>query len=552
MSASLKRFYFHDPRAFVIPVEHLNDAGMSAEFAGWLKQERNIDQEWIELFNDAFATYRQRAAELEQKNPENWFPPRKQNVCVVIDERATRPYYQPFNKCSWLMYASDFDARSSHRELACYLFLHTERLGLAQNPAAAVAHNLGYWLLRSDDEVAAFADAASRCTRPDAEAFVALAKSLEWIRKMHHPTLRPLLSKPEEPVGQLPQSGLIATASMQPLLVELVGAFRASVTEVAQRYFAHFAAPPASTELCDWLKANRPSVLLTGAGGDILWDPEEHADTARLADAIGGIPTAAAHSIRADIEVAHDRTRRFLAAIRDPDALALPGEDIEQSGLTYIHAHRKLIAYNVFEPDMNRTAEPAAPYERLMLGARTLHEWAHLAVDAAIVRVVPGREGELADAEQAFADRLQEIVDAAPDALAEVAEEERQRTGARSLGLGLKDTVLGRIDDYLANMLARRLLNTEEMETYVRQQVTSLVQEDAGPFGQIARHSYELQYLALSAVDDPMRYFNQSTWFPNTFVDAGIVTMARFEALVAAMRSICACYAIDSERVALD
>jgi hypothetical protein len=551
MTDALLGLYFHDPRAFVVPVEHLTDEGMSAPFAKWLRKEHEIDEAWIALFDRAFSLYRERASELNEKDPDNWFPARKQNICVVLDAERTRPFYLPFNKASWLLYASDFDPEISHHELATYLLLHTERLCLAQNPAVAVAHNLGYWLLRSDEEIEAFRSAANRATRPDASAFRALANAMDWVRRLRHPKLEPLEEEPDEPVGQLPQTGIIATASMQPLLVDLVAAFRSTVGEVAKHYFERFAGEPAASTLVDWIAESVPEVLVTAHGGEVVWDPGAPGEVDALTRALGEASAEIVASIRADLEVADARTRRFMQCLKTPAALPLPSDDIEQSGLTYIHATRKRIAYNLHEPGMNRCLEPSAPYERLMLGARTMHEWGHLAVDAGWVHLPESRRSEHARALVAFADALEDIVSHAPNELASVRDEELALTGADSLGVGLRDVVLERMPDYMANVLARELLPSEEMETYVRQQVTTLVQEDLGPFGQLARYAYELQYMTLSGVDDPMAYFFESTWFREMFIEPGIVTRERFETLVEAMRAICACYAIDDAAIQL-
>lgn len=548
MSSALRGLCFHDPRAFVIGAEHLTETGMTDEFAGWLAEERGLGGDWRRAFDRAFAGYRERARALAALDPEVWFPPRKQNICVVVDAERTRPYYLPFNKASWLVYADDF-APDESPELAIYLLLHTERLCLTQSPTAAVAHNLGYWLQRSEAEIAGFASGAERSRRPDAEAFRALAQAQAWIGALHHPTLRPLAGAPDEPLGRIPNTGLLASRAMQPHLIELVRAFRETTAEVARRYFAAWEGEPAPERVTGWLREAAPRVLVTGESGAVLWDPDAPGDVAAANEALADVPAAVAESIRADIETVDRLTTRFLGALRDPASLPLPGGDIEQTGLSYIHATRRLIAYNLLEADMHRTREPAAPYERLMLAARTVHEWAHLAVDAGLVCVPESRQSEHARAVLAFTDALADIVKNAPPELAEVAEHERALTGSESLAVGLRDVVLGRMPDYLANLLARRVLDPLEMETYVRQQVTSLAQENLGPFGQIARHAFELQYLSLGSLADPMGYFLDTTWFADTFIAGGIVTRARFEALVEAMARISACVAIDEAEV---
>ena len=501
MSERLRKLYFHDPRAFVIGVEHLCDTGMSDTLAGWLDEKRGLDTAWVESFNASYTRYRERCRTLAERDPEVWFPPRKQNVCIVTAPQTVRPYYLPFHRASWLLYASDFDPALGSPELGAYLFLHTERLCLTQSPSAAVAHNLGYWLLRSDEEIAGFSAAAGRTERPDADAFRELADAQAWIADLHHPILKPLEGEPTERVGKLPHSGLIATASMQPKITRLVRAFVNTTQSVVTAYFASYAPGAGHDAVIDYVRSAEPDVLITAGEGDIVWDPRSPSDTDALAGALDGVNAAVAESIVADLRTVDDATRRFKALVGDIDALPLPADDIEQMGLTYIHETNKRIAYNLNERDMNRTREVSAPYERLMVAARTVHEWCHLAVDDELVHMPAGNKSALARAEIAYADALNDIIAHAPDELSEVAEQERERAGVTNLGAGLRDIVLQRMPDYLANVLARRVLTPEEMETYVRQQVGTLAQEDLGPFGQIARHSYELQYLHLSQVE---------------------------------------------------
>jgi hypothetical protein len=61
----------------------------------------------------------------------------------------------------------------------------------------------------------------------------------------------------------------------------------------------------------------------------------------------------------------------------------------------------------------------------------------------------------------------------------------------------------------------------------------------------LARHSYEVQYLRFSLMEDWRGYFFGSTWFDRNFVDTGLVTRARVEEAFATVASICSCYAID-------
>jgi hypothetical protein len=546
MPSSLASYCFCDARVFLIPIEQLDGDGIAPAFAAEL-EAHGIATAWIARFGEAYRCYRSRAEELARRAPETWFPPRKQNVCVVRDAARTRPYYLPFNKSSWLFYAEDFDAQLGDVELGAYLFFHTERLCLTQNPTAAALHNLGYWLLRSGEERAAFARAAARSTRPDAAALRAIAAALGFVERIHHAELAPL-GKATEAYGQIPHTGLLVPISLQAEVTALGRAMREASAQVARDYFAGFTpAPGAAARLVEWIAAAAPDVLVTGAGGDTVWDPASPRETARLRQVLGEIADEVAESVREDLAVAGAHSRRFVAALKDPDALPRPGADIEQTGLVYLHRERRLCAYNLAEPDMNRLAEVAAPYERLMLGARTIHEWGHLAVDAGLVRVARDDAGEHARATRVLAELFDDIARDAPAELRDVVRHETKSAGGVSLGAVLVARILGRMPDYQSNLLARRLLSADEMETYVRQQATTLAQEQLGPYGQLARYAYELQYLHLSRVPDAMDYFLDSTWFGEQFVEPGIITLARFAELAEAVRAVCATYSIDED-----
>ena len=87
-------------------------------------------------------------------------------------------------------------------------------------------------------------------------------------------------------------------------------------------------------------------------------------------------------AVHADLAAIDRHTRAFLAALVDPRRAAGAAAEHVQSGYTYLHAERRLIAYNLDEPGMERLHGPPLPFARAMVGARTVHEWAHLADDA--------------------------------------------------------------------------------------------------------------------------------------------------------------------------
>jgi hypothetical protein len=214
-----------------------------------------------------------------------------------------------------------------------------------------------------------------------------------------------------------------------------------------------------------------------------------------------------------------------------------------------------MIAYDLDEPGIERMLGPALPYARLMLAARTAHEWAHLA-DAAgwVPRVVPDAEWRVRRADVAAA--LEAAVRDAPAAVPEeTAADLRALAAERPLGEALVRVLVTRLPDYRANLIARHLLTPAERETYVRHNVRTLRHEYAP--GQrwrlLLRYLFEYQYLlpalGMSAVPDPREFFVTSTWFDQDFVAANILDPAGFAALATAVGRLCTAYAVDETRL---
>ena len=545
---NLASFFFDHEGLFVIPIEHLGPEGMSSELRGALAG-RGRPGDWLDLFDASFSLYWKRASELYDRAPATWFPPRTQHVAIVTDPTCVRPYSQPLKRSSWLLYESDFSPESSGVELGCYLFFHTERYGLSGNILASAVHNLAYFLVRDPAEIAAFAEQAARVTRPDAASMRALAEAQSWIRRLYHTELKPPSLVLDEQVGKLEAADLLVPMSLQSNVKQLATTFKADAQQVVAAYYARHAPQAGETShanaITAWLASERPSVLVTSSGGAVLWDPERPDDLDAITTALDGIAEAPAASLRDDLRVISDRTRRFLDALVDPASLPKP-HDLDQEAGTYIHESRKLIAYDLSHPAMNRLKEPSPPFERWMLAARTVHEWGHLAVDAGIVRVPDDRRPELAEAQGRAREELAAIIADAPPPLREVAEREAAMLGGDSAADALFATLMGRMEDYRANVLARRFLSAEEMETYARANVVTLAQEaNVGPWLKLVRHAYEFQYLRLGGVSDPFEYFTQSVWFRQHFEEAGLVPAARARALFEAVTRVCECYAID-------
>jgi hypothetical protein len=549
VTTMLRDFYFDHEGLFVIPIEHLGPTGMSTAFKAELTA-RGRDDAWIELFDAAFSTYFERATQLFATAPETWFPPRAQHVCVVTDPERVRPYSQPIEASSWLFYEEDFDPERSGVELASYLFFHTERLGLSGNILAAAVHNLAYFLVQTPAAIEAFVADTARCQRPDAACFVALAEAMPWIRRLYHAKLKtPSLVLPE-PLGKLEAADLLVPMSLQGEVKKLAQTFKDDAQAIVQRYYARFAVTPGRDEprdaLIAHLRQDPPRALVATEGGQILWDPDHPDDIERVAAVTAGIAPACAESIQRDLAVIGRHTERFMAALAEPDALPDP-HDLDQEAGTYIHESRKLIAYDLRHPLMNRLREPSLPLERWMLGARTIHEWGHLAVEADLVTVSVDRLSEFAEAQAGAASTIDELIAKAPASLQRVAETEcEQLAGSGGPGERLFGALMGRMDDYQANVLARRFLSAEEMETYARANVVSLAREPGvGPWMRLVRHTYELQYLCLGRLEDPFAYFTSSVWFDAHFVQPKLVDEAGAKGLFEAVSRVCACYSID-------
>jgi hypothetical protein len=550
----LAELCFAHQEMFVVPIEHLSPEGMDAGFRDLLERDGRASRGWTDLFSRSFALYWCRAKELSERAPLYWFPPRLQHVCVATQPERVRPFFQPLHKCSWLTYRSDFDPEISNAEFGAYQFFHAERMGLLQEVGETVLRNLGYWILRSDAEAEAFRAAAWCTPRPDGDCFRALADALPWARRAFHQGLTPPPAGGGEPPLRIPHTGLLLPGSCRRDLERLVERWTAGAREAARTFYqAHSASTPlARQELCAWLLRERPALLVTAARGRILWDPADPESMEPLSRALLGSSDAAVRSIHADLAVIDERSRRFLLSLRHPESLPQPDPGTTQSGLSYLHVARRLIAYNLEEQGMERLRVPAPPFERLMLGARTVHEWAHVAVDAGWVPVASGREEEHESLREELSETLDEIVRGAPRAVRDHAAEDLQHLAGRSAGEGLAALFMARVPDYQANLLARRYLSGPELETYVRSNVYDLSLEypSTALFRRLARYAFERQYLRFSEVPDARSYFLRSTWFGAEYLETGILSEAQAERLFETAGRLLDCYALDESAFA--
>jgi hypothetical protein len=522
---------------------------MTRAFAALVSERRGWSPGRIALFDAAFARYFARSAALARRT-RTWVAPRIRHVAVVADPQAVRPYVQLLNTSAWMLYECDVDPALSDAELVAFLLVLGDRMAVDREVTTAAVRTAAWWLERSDAECRRFAEAAARSPRPDAPGLRAVAAATGWLRQLRHERLRPpRVVSPHRPI---PGTGLLVPRALEAEPPALVACWTAAARRAVGAYHAAWRATDAAAvrALSDWLAGEAPSLLVTGAGGTILWDPEVPERLGPLRAALRAAAGVAVASIHADLQVVDAHSRAFHAALVDPQALPPPPPSTQERGYSYLHRSRRLIAYNLHEPGLERLEGPPLPYARAMLGARTAHEWGHLAAAAGWVarRVPPERFAEL---RAAFAVQLDAAITAAPAAV--------RRTTARELaaaspGTGLVRLFLRRIPDYQANLVARRFMSDAERETYARHNVRSLRDEyaPADLWRMLVRYLFEYQYLgpalAFTAVEDPRRYFLRSTWFAEDFLATGILDEARFAALAAAAARLCGCYAVDETR----
>ena len=544
----LAEYYLGDPRLILIPIEHLTTEGMSRELAAFLDQRGVWDAARTALFDEGFRRYWARSSGLAART-RTWVGPRLRHVAIVGTPDAVRPYVQLLNTSAWLLYASDCDPELSDPELIAYLLAHGDRLAVSGDVATAPLHTAAYWLERSDEECAGFARAAERATRPDAAILRATAAALPWLRTLRHESVHPA---PATRHHAVPGTGLLVPESTVGEPPRLVATVTAAARQTVARYQNAWRDDPraAIADLCAWLAADAPPLVVTTQGGRVVWDPAEPRRVGALRGELRQGDRAAVESIAADLRVVAAKTRAFRDALVDPEGLAQPAPEAEQGGYTYMHRERALIAYNLREPGMERLHGPALPFARAMLAARTVHEWAHLAVDSGWVPLAP--PSRLADVAAEIAGEVEAAIAAAPPAVRKLTARDVDELAGAGMpaGVVLTRLLITRMPDYQANVIAVRFLDQAERETYVRHNVRTLrfLYAPEQLWRMLIRYLYEYQYLGFSVVADGREFFLRSTWFDADVLATGALDDERFDRLTAAVARLCACYEVDETR----
>jgi hypothetical protein len=531
-----------DEGLFLIGIEHLSRAGIEPAHRAWLA-EQGFSEAWLARFERCFELWWSRAEELQKKAPRSWLAPRVQIVAVAT--RPLRPFFQPIHGSSWLVYRDDFEPELASEELGVYALALAERLGWLGQIVPGYLSNLPYWLLRTEEECARFRADCERSRRPDAGALKAVAAALELVRGAHHAELRPRVLVTGGPELDLAGSGLSFAPEKRHPLESFVRRLTRELERVVQEHYGRFVArghEPLERFLAA-LSEERPEVLVTGERGAILWDPEKPSETGRLQAVLRNAAPEVLDSLRADLAVTSARSRAFLASLAVP--APRPKLVMDQDGLAYLHRERNAIAYPLAGKEAHRVKEPAPPFERAMLAARTVHEWGHAAVDQGWVRVPEEHLSAHAATRGELVELLTSVWRDAPASLVLFARADVDRPP--SAGETLVRALEGRMMDFQVNLLAARYLGPLELATYVRNNVRCLAREygPAGHFHLLARYAYEAQYLRFLGPLERLDYLAKSAWLEHQFVISRAISGERLARLFDLTARWCDGYAID-------
>ena len=551
MGEALGDYCFLDPRVVLLPPEHLTDAGVAPAFAAVLAARAGWTAEMVALFDTGWARYWQRSAALARRT-RTWPAPRRRHVAVVTQPDAVRPYVQLLNTTAWLVYAADVDPATSHPELLAYVLALGDRMALSGRVDVAAVQAAAWWPERTDEECDDFAAAAARSTRPDAAAYVAVADAFTWLRR-----LEPVeVFRGPRRALVVPEAGVVVPAELAAELPRLDAAWTRIAGSALDAYRTTWrrSDPALVANLCDWLASIGPP-LVVAAGRRVVWNPETPERIGAVRTVLKTADAVAIERVHRDLERVAALTQRFRAALVDPTALPAPAADLQPGGYTYLDPVHRLIAYDLHEPGMERLAGPALPYEAPMVGARTAHEWAHLA-DAAGFVPRTASPADWAALRTELASTLDDTIARAPAAV-------RTRTAAdlaalaegRPAGVALGRLLATRMPDWRANLVARALMTDAEAETYVRHNVRGLGAQypPEQMWRLLVRYLFEYQYLGaalgLVRIADPRAYFFASTGIADELFAAGVLDEARFDDLAAIVARLCAAHAIDTDKL---
>ncbi len=548
-SPAIRRFALTHPHIIVVPAEALDEHGLDADFAKLLISEGRLSADQIDCLERGTALYWQRCRDLFARAPTSWFPPRQANLLILSEQRGILPYMEPFVGTTSLLYASDLN---THPEYVAYMLLHVDRLAMLKSAPSGLICNLSYWFDRDNASRSAFAGAARNATRPDARCFTALADAFDWIDHLFHIPLREPQQDIVEPYLEVfDGTQLYAPKRLQPQITALCATAEEAVSNAVQ--ITAPATVPARLRtvdaLCDWLQETRAQVIVVASEGTTVWSPEMK-DLRWMRRALVDATDTAVASLHEDLRTIDERSRQFLELVTDVDALPKSYAVLEAGSGTYIDPARRAVVHQLRQDGFDYLTAPAPLCFRLFLGARVMHEWGHLAHAAKFLRVAEENKSAYKEARSELGDCFLRAIAAMPERV--------RATDAQTAGLALSSKelppllarkTLGRVGDYLSNLMCSKLLPGEEMQAYVRTNVHHHFDEKLGLVSELARYAFEVHYLALA--DLPRSYFFNTSRFVDYFINGGIISEGDTNALFDAAGRVLACYGIDETKLAL-
>ena len=549
ISVAMRRFSLAHSHIVLIPAEALDEHGLEPEFAELLVTEGRLSPAQIDCLERGTALYWQRCRDLFARAPSSWFPPRQANLLILPEQRGILPYMEPFIGTTSSLYKSDLD---THPEYVAYMLVHVDRLALLKSVHATLICNLSYWFDRDDASRSAFASAAARAKRPDAKCFTALAGAFDWIDQLFHVPLREPQHDITEPHLEIVEGAEIyAPKRLQPEVTALC-----AKAEEAAGSALEVSVPttvPARSRtvdaLCDWLQQTRAQVIVVTPEGTTVWSPDIK-DPRWMRRGLVSATDDAVVGLHEDLRTIDERSRQFLERVTNVDALPKSCAVLETGGGTYLDPARRVMVHKLQQKGFDYLTAPAPLYFRLFLGARVMHEWGHLAHAAKFVRVADENKSAYKEARSELGNCFVRAIAAMPERV--------RAMDAQTAGLDLRSKelppllarkTLGRVGDYLSNLMCSKLLPGEEMQAYVRTNVHHHFDEKLGLVSELARYSFEVHYLALANL--PRSYFFNTSRFADYFIDSGIISEENTNALFDAAGRVLACYEIDETKLAI-
>jgi hypothetical protein len=282
------------------------------------------------------------------------------------------------------------------------------------------------------------------------------------------------------------------------------------------------------------------------AGQERLLSPGDRRVSGALTQTLRTCTHAALDNIVRDVQAASAHSEAFLACVRHPDLL--PRHDaLDAGGLVHVDPRDRVLIYDLDARGLARRSLPASELSRWMLGARATHEWCHLAVSAGWMGA--GVEGD-PSAVARLAPRFDELCQRARSR-AELAPE-LARLGAEP-GVALARVALARAPDFASNQLAARLLGDSELQTYVRNNVAGRLGElpPGSLLTALARASFEIRYLELIGIRDPVAWYAESSWFDELYAAPGLASRELLADLSLAVGEELASYSPDPNQLVL-